>query len=94
MGKLFPTESLADRVEFLMIRTEEGHETTIVQRDCDFAYYVLSGAGHFVIDGHEEPCTGGDLVVIPHGRVFTYRGRLQMLLVVTPPWRAAQEVTL
>jgi mannose-6-phosphate isomerase-like protein (cupin superfamily) len=93
-GFIFPTTDLTIKTEFVIIETETGHETSIVENECDFCYYVLSGSGFFIIDGEQEPCTEGDLVVIPAGSEFTYRGKLKMLLNVTPPFYPEQEETV
>ena len=49
-----------------------------------FSYYILKGSGHFIIDDKKETCEPGDLVIIPAGSKFTYKGSLRMLLNVTP----------
>ncbi len=93
-GKIFPTEGLSDKTEFVIIETETGHETAIIEQQSDFIYYVLAGEGYFEIRGQKETCAAGDLVVIPAGSLFTYKGKLKMLLAVTPPWREEQETTV
>jgi mannose-6-phosphate isomerase-like protein (cupin superfamily) len=82
---------LTSRCEHLLVETDTGHGTTILQEKSDFIYYVLDGEGSFEIDGAEVPCKAGDLVVVPHGNSFTYTGRLRMLLTCTPPWSPDQE---
>lgn len=77
-----------------MIETKTGHETTIIEHESNFVYYILEGNGYFEINDEKEQCTAGDLVVIPMGIKFTYRGELRMLLISTPPWREDQEETL
>lgn len=93
-GKLFDAAELVTTCEHLIIETETGHETTIRQERSDFVYYVLDGAGTFEIDGAEVPCATGDLVVVPHGHAFTYKGRLRMLLTCTPPFAPDQETVV
>lgn len=92
-GKIFETKSLTTKTQVLIIETQTGHQTTIIEKACDFSYYILEGSGLFIINGTEEPCRVGDLVVIPAGTKFTYKGRLKMLLNVTPPFTPEQEVT-
>jgi mannose-6-phosphate isomerase-like protein (cupin superfamily) len=93
-GKIFPSAGLTAKASFVLIETELGHETTIRQRDCDFCYYILEGAGYFEINDNREDCTAGNLVVIPAGNKFTYKGKLKMLLNCTPPWSESQEETI
>lgn len=93
-GKIFPIESVTASTEFVIIETESGHETVIRENGCDFSYYILEGSGVFTIEGENYPCAKSDLVVVPRGKMFTYKGTLKMLLNVTPPWREEQEETL
>lgn len=93
-GKIFAIEKLIQKVEFVLVETESGHETTIRENVCDFLYYILEGSGNFIIEGKTYPCEKGDLVVIPAGKSFTYKGSFKLLLNVTPPWQEDQEETL
>lgn len=93
-GKLFPTFGLTAETEFFLVETETGHETTIIEHDCDFCYYILEGQGYFKIEDTKEECFPGNLVVIPSGTKFTYKGRLKMLATSTPPWEEEQEETI
>jgi mannose-6-phosphate isomerase-like protein (cupin superfamily) len=93
-GKTFDTKSLSDKVEFSIIETEKGHETKIIEKECIFSYYILGGSGVFEINGLQEKCAQGDLVVIPKGTAFQYTGTMKMLLVSVPWWFSEQEVTL
>lgn len=93
-GKVFPMSKLVNSTSFLLVETETGHETTIIQYKSDFIYYVIEGDGYFVINDIVEKCKTGDLVVIPAGTNFTYKGKLKLLLSCTPPWTEEQEKTI
>ncbi len=93
-GKIFPVEKITQKTGICLIETEKGHGTTIVEHKCDFIYYVLEGKGYFVIDGQNENCMKGDLVIIPAGSKFRYVGNLKMLLITTPAFYPEQEETL
>jgi mannose-6-phosphate isomerase-like protein (cupin superfamily) len=93
-GKIFSTQNLTSKTQYFLVETEKGHETTIIEHKCDFIYYVLEGSGYFEIEGEKENCEKGNLVVIPAGKKFTYKGKLKMMATSTPPWRAYQEETL
>lgn len=91
VGKVFPTSEITSKSNFVLISTDKGHETTIIEHESDFVYYILEGEGYFEIEDEKQKCSKGDLVVIPAGAKFTYKGKLKMLLCVTPPWRKEQE---
>jgi mannose-6-phosphate isomerase-like protein (cupin superfamily) len=93
-GKLFPTRDLIESAGIIRMDVEHGHETTIIERLSDFIYYILVGKGYFSINNIKETCKRGDLVIIPAGTPFTYKGKLQMLLICIPPWKEEQETTV
>jgi len=93
-GKTFGSKILSDKVEFTIIETKEGHETKIREKECAFSYFILEGGGTFEIDGENEKCQKGDLVVIPKGAAFIYKGKMKMLLVSVPWWYLEQEETV
>lgn len=94
-GKIFPSKELAgEDADYLLLETETGHETTIIEHASVFTYYILEGSGYFEINDEREDCTTGDLVIIPKGTKFTYKGKLKMLLINTPAWREEQEETV
>lgn len=93
-GSIFDTKQLSNEVEFTLVETEEGHQTKIVEKECIFTYFILEGEGTFEIDGNIEECLKGDLVFIPKGVAFQYKGKMKMLLISTPWWFPEQEETL
>jgi mannose-6-phosphate isomerase-like protein (cupin superfamily) len=93
-GKKFPVVDITKRTGVCIIETEKGHETTIIEHKCDFIYYILEGRGHFEINGQKEEFIQDDLVVIPAGSKFTYKGTCKMILITTPAFYIEQEETL
>lgn len=93
-GKKFSVADVTQKTGICQIETEVGHETTIIEHECDFIYYVLEGEGYFVIDNQSENCIKGDLVVVPAGTKFRYVGNLKMLLITTPAFYPEQEEAL
>ena len=85
-GKIFPINNLISSVEYFLVETPIGHESSIIEHKCDFIYYILDGNGYFIINNIKEKCKQGDLVVIPAGNTFTYKGKLKMITTSTPPW--------
>lgn len=90
-GKAFPSWGLNSDVQFYIIDTDTGHETTVIEHESDFAFYILNGEGDFIIDDVTEHAVVGDLVVVSAGSKFTYKGQLRMFVTVNPPWLENQE---
>jgi mannose-6-phosphate isomerase-like protein (cupin superfamily) len=93
-GKKFLSNESGINAGIAIIETETGHETTIIEHKCDFIYYVLEGTGYFEINGVKEDFSKGNLVIIPHGSAFTYKGNAKFLLVTSPPFFPEQEETV
>jgi mannose-6-phosphate isomerase-like protein (cupin superfamily) len=93
-GKKFSVADVTQKTGVCQIETEGGHETAILEHECDFIYYILDGNGNFSIDGQNENCSKGDLVVIPADSKFRYVGKLKMLLITTPAFYPEQEEIL
>ena len=81
-------------MSFVLVETETGHETEIIEHESTFSYYIFEGSGYFQVEDEREDCAVNVLVIILPGKRFAYKGRLKMLLVCTPPWREEQEETI
>ncbi|GAA2855825.1 hypothetical protein GCM10010517_14060 [Streptosporangium fragile] len=94
-GKLFTPGDTLESTSHLIVEINGQLPSWLRQNECDFVYYVLRGRGRFLIEDREEVCSRGDLVRVPKGSKFTYKGRrLRMLLTSTPPWWETQEQVL
>ena len=93
-GIVFPSKERFPGAEFAVVTTETGQESSIIENESTFCYYVIEGSGQFAIEGDLDEIVAGDLVIVPAGKVFTFKGKLKMLLVSMPPWREEQEETV
>jgi len=93
-GRRFPIKDITNKTGASIIETEKGHETTIIEHKCDFIYFILDGSGYFIINNEREEFKVGNLVVVPAGLPFTYKGNCRMLLITNPPYYPEQEETL
>lgn len=93
-GKKFSVAEITQKAGICLIETEKGHETTLIEHECDFIYFILEGKGYFEINDCKEDCVKGDLIIVPAGSKFRYVGKLKMLLITTPAFYPEQEETL
>lgn len=76
---------------FVLVETEDGHNQEFYNTQSSFNYVVLEGAGTFFVDDESVSVQKGDLISIkPNTRIY-YKGKLKMLLITNPPWRAEDE---
>ncbi len=89
-GKFFGTKS--PRTNHLIIECHDKLTVSLIQSESEFNYYILKGAGYFMLNEEKQVVKEGDLVVIPPGVKYSFGGELKMFLVNTPHWSQAQEM--
>ncbi len=76
----------------VLVETEEGHNQEFYDKESTFAYIVLEGEGTFFLDDEPVPVVKGDAIYInPNTRIY-YKGKLKMVLITMPAWKAENEV--
>lgn len=71
--------------------TEKGHAEEFFHEKSAFIYYIIEGSGVWVIEDREYPAQAGDVVMIPPGNRFYFRGRLRQVCVTVPAWEEEYE---
>lgn len=76
----------------VIVDTEEGHNQEFYDKESTFTYVILEGSGTYVLDDEEVSVSKGDMISIaPSTRIY-YKGKMKMVLITTPAWRAENEV--
>lgn len=63
-----------------------GHDDKVISDSLMHIYYVLEGSGDFQIDTRLIHVSKGMCVEIPPNHIFTYFGKMKLLLIVQPPY--------
>ncbi|MCA8902244.1 MAG: cupin domain-containing protein [Hyphomonas sp.] len=66
--------------------TARGHEEEFRHHTSAFVYYILEGAGEWVIEDEVFPVEAGDVVIVPPGKRFYFRGALKQVCITAPAW--------
>ncbi len=56
-------------------------------------YYVLEGEGTFCIEGEKMKVKQGEVVEIPKGVNFVFAGKMKLLLIMSPAFRAGDDIS-
>ena len=72
--------------EFYLIESEHGHDDFVKSPDITHLYYVIEGAGVFMVDDERIPVESGSCIEIPPGATFAYSGKMRLLLFMSPPF--------
>lgn len=72
--------------------TETGHAEEFLHEKSAFVFYIIEGSGVWVIEDEEQPAEAGDVVIVPAGKRFYYKGSLKQICVTAPAWEEEYEV--
>lgn len=76
----------------VIIETETGHNQEFYHTQSTFNYCVLEGAGSFFLNDEEVSVKKGDFISIKPGTRIYYRGKMKLVLITDPAWKAEDEV--
>jgi mannose-6-phosphate isomerase-like protein (cupin superfamily) len=71
--------------------TETGHAEEFYHDRSAFVFYIIGGRGVWVIEDEEFPVEATDVVIVPPGKRFYYRGALKQVCITAPAWDAEGE---
>ncbi len=74
-------------LDLYYIEVEGGHDTFMISKKITRIHYILSGAGHFIIDGRRYDVTSGMVVEVPPKVEYSYSGRMRLVAFCMPGWR-------
>jgi mannose-6-phosphate isomerase-like protein (cupin superfamily) len=66
--------------------TESGHAQEFYHDKSAFVFYILEGNGTWYIEDEAFPVEASDVVIVPPGKRFYYRGRLKQICITAPAW--------
>jgi mannose-6-phosphate isomerase-like protein (cupin superfamily) len=68
-----------------------GHDTFMISKALTRIYYIIEGAGVFMIDNQNYDVSSGLVVEVPPGVEYSYSGRMKILLISHPRWFEGNE---
>lgn len=60
----------------------------------DRVYYILKGKGEFILDKKKVPIKATDIIIVPKGTIYDYRGKMKLFLVHIPAYDEKYEINL
>lgn len=89
--RIYTTKKDCPNAAILYQETEKGHAEEFVHEKSDFLYYILEGSGTWVVEDREFEVRAGDVVVVPAGKRFWFRGNLKQVCITAPAWEEKYE---
>ncbi len=77
-------------INFSRVSVKKGHFEEFKNTSW-FIYFVLQGSGVYVLNDEHVAVKPGDVVSIPPNTRIYYFGTMELVLIVSPPWKAENE---
>ena len=88
---IYTTKSDCRNVAVLYQETKTGHAEEFLHEISNFVYYIIEGRGTWIIEDKEHDVQAGDVVLVPVGKRFWFRGNLKQVCVTAPAWEEQYE---
>lgn len=88
---IYNTKEDSPNAAVLYQETKTGHAEEFLHYKSDFLYYILEGSGTWVVENREFEVRKGDVVVVPAGNRFWFRGNLKQVCITAPAWEEKYE---
>jgi len=83
---IYNTKEECHEAAVLYQETEIGHMEEFYHEKSAFIYYILEGSGKWIIEDEEFEVEAKDVVIVPPGKRFYFKGNLKQVCVTTPAW--------
>ncbi|HLO57858.1 MAG TPA: cupin domain-containing protein [Bacteroidales bacterium] len=71
--------------------TQTGHHEEFYHSKSNFIFYIIEGSGTWYIEDEPFAVESGDVLLIPPGKRFYYKGSLKQVCITAPAWEAEFE---
>lgn len=71
--------------------TDTGHAEEFLHETSAFIFYIIEGSGVWFIEDEEFPVEATDVVIVPPGKRFYYKGNLKQVCITAPAWEPEGE---
>ncbi len=89
--RIYTTKADCKNAALLYQDTEIGHTEEFLHERSDFIYYILEGSGSWIVEDREFEVQAGDVVVVPAGKRFWFKGSLKQICITAPAWEEQYE---
>lgn len=89
--RIYTTKAESGNAAVLYQKTQKGHTEEFLHEKSDFIYYILEGRGVWIVENRAFEARAGDIVVVPAGKRFWFRGNLKQVCITAPAWEEKYE---
>ena len=89
--RVYNTKEQCPQASIVYQETEKGHFEEFYHAKSYFIFYIIEGNGTWYIEDEAKEVNTGDVVIIPPGKRFYYKGNLKQICITSPSWEAEFE---
>jgi len=71
--------------------TKTGHAQEFTHTKSAFIFYIIEGSGVWYIEDEPYKVEATDVVIVPPGKRFYYKGNLKQVCITAPAWEEEHE---
>ena len=71
--------------------TKQGHAEEFFHEKSAFIYYIIDGKGEWIIEDKQYEVDKGDVVIVPPGKRFYFKGNVKQICITAPAWEERYE---
>ncbi len=88
---IYNTKEECSNAAVVYQETEIGHSEEFYHEKSAFIYYILEGSGKWIIEDEEYEVEARDVVIVPAGKRFYFKGNLKQICITAPAWTEEYE---
>ena len=86
--------SVASNTEIMSIAELNGNHPIVINQKSDRVYFILSGSGKVLVNDEIHDVVSNDLIFIPKNTKHSIRGKLEYIIITSPPFNPNNEAIL
>lgn len=89
--RVYNSKEQCENAAIVYQETSVGHSEEFYHTKSHFIFYIIEGEGTWYIEDEPYNVASGDVVIIPPGKRFYYKGTLKQVCITSPAWEAEFE---
>lgn len=86
MMHIYNTKEECPEAAVVYQETKKGHMEECYPEKSAFIYYILEGKGKWIIEDKAYDVKARDVVIVPPGKRFYFKGKLKQICITAPAW--------
>jgi mannose-6-phosphate isomerase-like protein (cupin superfamily) len=84
--RVYNTKEQCPQAAVVYQETDKGHFEEFYHSKSFFIFYIIEGSGTWYIEEQPQEVASGDVIIIPPGKKFYYKGNLKQVCITSPSW--------